>query len=217
MITPLCLTIYGVMIAMSVGLEVFLRRYTNSPFHFTRRWKYISTVVLVSILIWISPVTLVKDMVFCLGFGGPSVSIRGLEQLLEEKQWEEADKETSWLLRLASETELKIEPTLNTVDHLPCADLQAMDRLWIQYSQGRFGFSVQRQIYDHVVHDGGFKKTLDIINRVDELTKSNKKQFNLNAPVGHLPSSGLWLSTLYINHSQSSVTKLAERQSWCGL
>jgi hypothetical protein len=60
---------------------------------------------------------------------------------------------------------------------------------------------VQRKIYDNVVHDGDFQKMLDIINRVDKLTKGNQKQFNLNAPIDHLPSSGLSLSTPYINIS----------------
>lgn len=217
MISPLCLTIYSTMLITIVGLVVLLKKRTNSQFCITRRGKHISIVVVATSLLWISPVTLVRDLAFCFGFSSPSVNTGGLAQLLQAKQWEEADKETGWLMRLAAGTQRKIEPTLDTVDYLPCADLQAMDRLWIQYSQGRFGFSVQRKIYDNVVHNGSLQKMLDIINRVDKLTKGNQKQFNLNAPIGHLPSSGLSLSTPYINISQLSVAKLAKRQHWCGL
>jgi hypothetical protein len=31
--------------------------------------------------------------------------------------------------------------------NFPCEDLKAIDGLWVKYSQGKFGFSVQKQIY----------------------------------------------------------------------
>ncbi|MEM8545941.1 MAG: GUN4 domain-containing protein, partial [Cyanobacteria bacterium P01_H01_bin.119] len=31
--------------------------------------------------------------------------------------------------------------------NFPCADLQTIDRLWVKYSNGQFGFSVQKRIY----------------------------------------------------------------------
>ncbi len=31
--------------------------------------------------------------------------------------------------------------------NFPCADLRTIDQLWVKYSDGRFGFSVQKQIY----------------------------------------------------------------------
>jgi hypothetical protein len=33
------------------------------------------------------------------------------------------------------------------IDNFPCEDLRTIDRLWVQYSGGRFGFSVQAKIY----------------------------------------------------------------------
>jgi len=31
--------------------------------------------------------------------------------------------------------------------NFPCKDLKTIDRLWVQASQGRYGFSVQKEIY----------------------------------------------------------------------
>ncbi len=31
--------------------------------------------------------------------------------------------------------------------NFPCADLLTIDRLWVKHSNGKFGFSVQKQIY----------------------------------------------------------------------
>lgn len=33
------------------------------------------------------------------------------------------------------------------IDNFPCADLRTIDRLWVAASKGRFGFSVQKEIY----------------------------------------------------------------------
>jgi serine/threonine protein kinase len=52
-----------------------------------------------------------------------------LRDLLKAQNWEEADKETDELL------------------NFPCQDLRTIDQLWVQYSKGRFSFSVQKEIY----------------------------------------------------------------------
>lgn len=31
--------------------------------------------------------------------------------------------------------------------NFPCTDLRTIDHLWVKYSNGRFGFSIQKQIY----------------------------------------------------------------------
>jgi hypothetical protein len=70
-----------------------------------------------------------------------------LEELLKAQQWQEADDET---YRLMITTVGKAEGQwFETEDLLnfPCKDLKAIDGLWVKYSQGKFGFSVQKQIY----------------------------------------------------------------------
>jgi predicted NACHT family NTPase len=70
-----------------------------------------------------------------------------LEDFLKNGQWREADKETYRLMITAVGKEegefFEREELLN----FPCKDLKAIDGLWVKYSQGKFGFSVQKQIY----------------------------------------------------------------------
>jgi len=75
-----------------------------------------------------------------------------LRDLLEAGQWKEADQET--YQRMLEATNRTQEGWFRTEDLLnfPCADLQVIDQLWVQASQGRYGFSVQKEIY---VKSGG--------------------------------------------------------------
>jgi serine/threonine-protein kinase len=78
-----------------------------------------------------------------------------LERLLQTGDWRGADKETAkQMLAVANQTEqgwLEVEDTEN----FPCEDLRAIDGLWVKYSNGRFGFSVQKRIYQSL---GGTRK-----------------------------------------------------------
>ncbi len=70
-----------------------------------------------------------------------------LADLLATGQWREADEET---YRLMITTVGKEEGQwFNNKDlkNFPCEDLLILDRLWVQYSNGKFGFSVQKKIY----------------------------------------------------------------------
>ncbi len=70
-----------------------------------------------------------------------------LEALLKAGQWRDADEETYRLMITTVGKEegqwFDREDLLN----FPCEDLKAIDGLWVKYSQGKFGFSVQKQIY----------------------------------------------------------------------
>jgi hypothetical protein len=70
-----------------------------------------------------------------------------LDQLLKAQKWEEADRETARImLEVAGQTERGwLEP--DDLENFPCEDLLAIDRLWVAASQGHFGFSVQKQIW----------------------------------------------------------------------
>ncbi|WP_254625990.1 GUN4 domain-containing protein [Nostoc sp. TCL240-02] len=72
-----------------------------------------------------------------------------------------------------------------------------MDQLWVKYSNGRFGFSVQKKIYLSVggKADGEFYKEAweKLGDRVGWKVKRNwihhsDVVFNASAPEGHLPS-----------------------------
>jgi predicted NACHT family NTPase len=84
-----------------------------------------------------------------------------LENLLMEQKWREADQET---YRLMITTVGKEEGQWFDAEELlnfPCEELLAIDRLWVKYSQGKWGFSVQKQIYADcgATLDGSFPGT----------------------------------------------------------
>jgi hypothetical protein len=75
------------------------------------------------------------------------IDYRKLRNLLKAGQWKEADKETGRCMIEAigrNETDyLRPEELLN----FPCTDLLTVDALWVRYSNGKWGFSVQKRIY----------------------------------------------------------------------
>ncbi|MBO1058259.1 MAG: GUN4 domain-containing protein [Dolichospermum sp. JUN01] len=71
-----------------------------------------------------------------------------LRDLLSAKKFKEADKET---LRVMLEVTMRenegwLDPS--SIRRFPCRDLRTIDRLWLESSGGRFGFSVQKEIYE---------------------------------------------------------------------
>lgn len=67
---------------------------------------------------------------------------------------------------------------IKDIEKFPCSDLHTIDQLWVQYSDGRFGFSVQKRIYE--AQDRDWEK----VYRALEWEYTN---YSIKAPVGHLP------------------------------
>ena len=72
---------------------------------------------------------------------------RTLESLLQAHQWRDADQETYRLMITTVGKEAGQWFDREDLLNFPCADLKAIDGLWIKYSKGKFGFSVQKEIY----------------------------------------------------------------------
>jgi GUN4-like len=71
-----------------------------------------------------------------------------LETLLKAQQWKDADYETYRLMiTTVGKEEGQYFSSSEELLTFPCEVLSAIDGLWVKYSQGRFGFSMQRQIY----------------------------------------------------------------------
>jgi predicted NACHT family NTPase len=70
-----------------------------------------------------------------------------LEEYLKAKEWEKADQETDKLMLSAVGKELGQWLESDDLRNFPYDDLLAIDRLWVKYSNGLYGFSVQKQIY----------------------------------------------------------------------
>jgi uncharacterized caspase-like protein len=71
-----------------------------------------------------------------------------LRDLLKAGNWREADEETARLMLKVANREEEDYLDRESTDNFPCVDLRTIDQLWVKYSNGRFGFSVQKRIYE---------------------------------------------------------------------
>ncbi|MFM6184135.1 MAG: GUN4 domain-containing protein, partial [Dolichospermum sp.] len=72
---------------------------------------------------------------------------RKLRDLLKAGKWKEADEETARVMLAVAKHEKICGLEVEQIDNFPCADLRTIDQLWVKYSNGKFGFSVQKTIY----------------------------------------------------------------------
>ena len=82
----------------------------------------------------------------------PLVSAKGvdytkLRDLLAAGKWKEADDETARVMLKVAGRESEGWLDVEHIENFPCQDLGTIDKLWVKYSNGKFGFSVQKQIY----------------------------------------------------------------------
>ncbi|GCL39416.1 serine/threonine kinase [Sphaerospermopsis reniformis] len=70
-----------------------------------------------------------------------------LRDLLQAGKWKEADEETRRVMLAVAKREKEGWLDVEDIDNFPCADLRTIDQLWVKYSDGKFGFSVQKRIY----------------------------------------------------------------------
>ncbi len=120
------------------------------------------------------------------------IDYRNLEDLLRRQQWKEADIITfETMLRICNRHGfLRVED----IDIFPCEDLQIIDQLWLNYSQEKFGFSIQKQLFDQLNNGQQYNDKLwDDFGLIIGWRKDNKNIrydraiFDINAPRGHLP------------------------------
>lgn len=115
-----------------------------------------------------------------------------LRQLLWEGEWQAADEETEQVL-LACRGEDMQPLTPERAAQIPCTDLRTIDDLWSRYSDGRFGFSAQWQVYAeqdsqprNFLQAVGWQGTFGaFFNRPRPYSEL---QFVRSAPRGHLPT-----------------------------
>jgi hypothetical protein len=183
-----------------------------------------------------------------------------LRDLLAEGKWREADQETGkMMLNVGNATvERKIQSgeykstfvdsdrvSVASADYFPCKDLCTIDRLWLKYSNGRFGFSVQKRIVSELGEDAlsilCFEKEAKIDdvsklgsdflrrigwydpdNQAPRTKKYNDLTFAIQAPYGHLPTAYYWREGhggLWENEqlNNSVLLQVLYRFSSCGI
>jgi serine/threonine protein kinase len=131
-----------------------------------------------------TPLTLCLSLVSKAG-----VDYSKLRDLLAAKKWEEADQETGE--RMLQVTGKEEEGYLNDshIDSFPCQDLRIIDQLWVKYSKGRFGFSVQKNIWESANRDWDkFCQRVGWLEQNGETFLESELNFTSMAPFGHLPA-----------------------------
>lgn len=142
-----------------------------------------------------------------------NVDYSKLQNLLQRKKWQEADQQTWDVLCQALGKHLGYYLKNGDIERLPAEDLKNIDQLWQKYSNKHFSFSVQRLIYQDVGED-----YYAFCQRVgwplhDPVNLDSMLQFNLYAPLGHLPSRR-WVGGYYWwRHAGVLAAKLDE----CGI
>ncbi|WP_250973236.1 GUN4 domain-containing protein [Anabaena sp. PCC 7938] len=120
-----------------------------------------------------------------------------LRDLLAAEKWKEADEETTRVMLAVAKREKEGWLDVNSIDNFPCEYLWTIDQLWVKYSNGKFGFSVQKRIYqgfggareynsqiwEKFGDEVGWRKGVSWLYYKD-IT------FDIKAPEAHLPCGG---------------------------
>ncbi len=122
-----------------------------------------------------------------------------LRDLLAAGDLQEADRETIQVILTVTGKPDVESITPDDMRRFPCDELRVIDNLWTIYSKGRFGFSVQMQIYQDV--GGSLDTTISqdyaVIERFGERVgwyvegkwqKCDELDYTLAAPTGCHPS-----------------------------
>ncbi|MDJ1173130.1 GUN4 domain-containing protein [Roseofilum capinflatum] len=113
-----------------------------------------------------------------------------LRDLLADRKWQEGNEETLHLILRATRRESDGWLDALNLEELPCTELETINQLWVAYSSGQFGLSVQCQIYEQV--GGEYGQFCDRIGwrTESQWTKATDLNYTDNAPEGHLPYLG---------------------------
>ncbi|MDJ0902648.1 MAG: GUN4 domain-containing protein [Xenococcus sp. MO_188.B8] len=111
-----------------------------------------------------------------------------LQELLEQQKWKEADEETAMIMRqmagIKGDKSLQVED----VKKISAEDLRKIDKLWLKHSNGKFGFSIQKKIYEVLEKPmNSFSEHIGW-KTSGHLLPINRLTFDIQAPEGHLPS-----------------------------
>ncbi|MDX2256840.1 MAG: GUN4 domain-containing protein [Pseudanabaenaceae cyanobacterium bins.39] len=76
-----------------------------------------------------------------------SLNYNKLKSWLASAKWQEANQETWNLLCMAAHKNQGAVLSAEDIKKIDCEVLRIIDQMWRQHSQGRYGFSVQSQVY----------------------------------------------------------------------
>jgi hypothetical protein len=131
-----------------------------------------------------------------------------LEDLLAANHWQEADQQTTaiilresnwgaftlktWVVTLATN---EFTGWYEPIKQYPCNDLEKLDNLWLKYSDGRFGLSVQQRIFKRFATQ--FQDEFKTYGAFIDAVEWKHPDSSSNVPIGHFPSDGWVQATTY--------------------
>ena len=136
-----------------------------------------------------------------------------LRDLLAAQQWREADDETARMMLKIAAREAEGWLDCESIANLPCNALNTIDRLWMQYSNNRFGIGIWKDIwlrFDRQVDNDTEHRIGEAVGWYEGVWKFGEQiNFSLSAPVGHLPHLSLakkgillrWMGCSEVMHS----------------
>ncbi|ACK68012.1 GUN4 domain protein [Rippkaea orientalis PCC 8801] len=130
-----------------------------------------------------------------------------LQQLLIAGKFKEADEETTRvILEAVNRTRDNLKP--DDMSKFPCSTLRVIDRLWCDYSQNRFGLSIQLSIYLEIGGNLDTLRSQDVamLEKYGDRVGWRKNgqwqgdnypnwDFSLSAPIGCFPA--IWWKSPY--------------------
>ncbi|WP_225892272.1 serine/threonine-protein kinase [Nostoc sphaeroides] len=151
-----------------------------------------------------------------------TASFARLNELLASGRWQDANEETFDIMLKIADREKQGSLYLEDIEKFSCEDLFAINYLWNKYSNGHFGFNVQKQIWQNM---GGSKepdweawcsfgsevgwlrfkmerqKLLFFIDLFEEMSPVwfDDLIFSIKAPKGHLPCFKITGMTLVVS------------------
>lgn len=132
-----------------------------------------------------------------------------LEEFLSKRKWIEANKQTAHLMLKSANRETEGWMSILHFQEISCGELKRIDNLWLHYSEGFFGFSIQRDVWTRTRNWAQFSKEVGWgsylhpliriyrnlvnkleVNKLEKKGKLSKGQF----PTTVEPSTGILLS-----------------------
>ena len=134
--------------------------------------------------------------------------------------WKKANTETKRIILQSANQEedgFLDEAQMRDFD---CDVLLTLDKLWLQYSNSRFGFSIQKKILNECQLNANRFGTRVGWKLSDKWINLASVNYNLDAPIGHLPYGMLDIVELnnaildgFVN-AQFKITKALAKQDW---
>ena len=146
-----------------------------------------------------------------------------LQRLLKTGKLREADEETVRVILQEAGTPDREDLPPDAILKFPCSVLRVVDRLWITYTGGRFGFSVQLQLYKAVggTLESAIAQDTALLNRLgdrvgwrqnNQWRTHDQARHDLDDPVGCYPV--IWWDSPY---GDKMVNYFLTRLFTCGL